>query len=294
MSKTHPTIPEGDLGFDAISYAREIVSTPSHHDADEFSACARETLSAMLAAWDRLRERHDTLFRNHAFLMATKIPPTVVSMPAPPADAAPSLDALALQADEFARVTFPMRSAESISEHLRREAVELAAAPTDAEEMADVFLLLGNLVHFTGTDLNAAVVAKLAKNRARKWGKPDAHGVVEHVRDAPPADAAREAVRLRAEDVEWVVNSIAELGVKIGDQFFFLYKGESLVYTEDEDDEPPLMWRHVGKREFGECCHPINYADPTKYGTVDVNDGRKWRPLLSTPAPAPSAKEAAP
>ena len=83
-----PTIPEGDLGFDAISYAREIVSTPSHHDADEFSACARETLSAMLAAWDRLRERHDTLFRNHAFLMATKIPPTVISMPAPSADAA--------------------------------------------------------------------------------------------------------------------------------------------------------------------------------------------------------------
>ncbi len=88
MSKTHPTIPEGDLGFDAISYAREIVSTPSHHDADEFSACARETLSAMLAAWDRLSERHNTLFRNHAFLMATKIPPTVISIPAPPADAA--------------------------------------------------------------------------------------------------------------------------------------------------------------------------------------------------------------
>jgi hypothetical protein len=78
-----PTIPDGDLGFDVISYAREIVSDPSHHDADEFSACARETLAAMLAAWDRLRERHDTLFRNHAFLLATKIPPTVVSIPAP-------------------------------------------------------------------------------------------------------------------------------------------------------------------------------------------------------------------
>ncbi len=86
MSK--PTIPEGDLGFDVISYAREIVSTPSHHDADEFSACARETLAAMLAAWDRLRERHDTLFCNHAFLMATKITPTLISIPAPPADAA--------------------------------------------------------------------------------------------------------------------------------------------------------------------------------------------------------------
>ncbi len=54
MSKTHPTIPEGDLGFDAISYAREIVSTPSHHDADEFSACARETDGAVREAAERL------------------------------------------------------------------------------------------------------------------------------------------------------------------------------------------------------------------------------------------------
>jgi len=83
-----PTIPDDDLGFDVISYAREIVSGPSHHDADEFSACARETLAAMLAAWNRLSERHNTLFRNHAFLMATKIPPTVISIPAPPADTA--------------------------------------------------------------------------------------------------------------------------------------------------------------------------------------------------------------
>lgn len=90
---------------------------------------------------------------------------------------------------------------------------------------------------------------------------------------------------LSADAVEWVVNSLAELGVKIGDQFFFLYKGESLVYHEDDSDEfgAPLQWRHVGKREFGECCHPINDADPTRYGTVSTNDGRTWEPLPLTP-----------
>ena len=103
--------------------------------------------------------------------------------------------------------------------------------------------------------------------------------------------------RLRDEDVEWVVNSIAELGVKIGDQFFFLYKGESLVYRKDCDaDEGTLLWRHVGKREFGECCHPINDVDPTRYGTVDVRDGREWMPLplASRPAPSPAPTKAEP
>ena len=89
--------------------------------------------------------------------------------------------------------------------------------------------------------------------------------------------------RIKPEDVEWVVNSIAELGVKIGDQFFFLYKGESLVYHADDDEEEPLQWRHVGKREFGECCHPINDADPTKYGTVSPSDSDRWKPLPLAP-----------
>lgn len=56
---------------------------------------------------------------------------------------------------------------------------------------------------------------------------------------------------------EWVVNSIGELGVKIGNRFFFLYKGGSLEY--DMKDEP-MKWRPVYKREFGEVCHPENYS----------------------------------
>jgi hypothetical protein len=35
-----------------------------------------------------------------------------------------------------------------------------------------------------GIDLDSALTAKMLINRSRKWGKPDAMGVVEHVRDA--------------------------------------------------------------------------------------------------------------
>ena len=101
---------------------------------------------------------------------------------------------------------------------------------------------------------------------------------------------------LKASDVEWVVNDIAELGVKIVDQFFFLYKGYSLVYGDDEksraagvplneDTDPPTVhkWRPVFKREFGECAHPINYQDYSKIGTVSLDDSDEWKDLPIPP-----------
>ena len=118
---------------------------------------------------------------------------------------------------------------------------------------------------------------------------------------------------LSEDDVEWVVNDLAELGVKIGGQFFFLYKGRSLSYTDDpthDEDDPkvgykqgdPIKWRHVYKREFGECCHPVNYknlealsmkAREAGYhgeetwamiGTVSYSDSPDWQPLPTPPA----------
>ena len=78
---------------------------------------------------------------------------------------------------------------------------------------------------------------------------------------------------LGEDDVEWVVNDNAELGVRIRGQCFFLYKGNSLVYeTAKHDDGTPMFVRTVGKREFGECCHPINYSDPSRIGTVSLSD----------------------
>lgn len=88
------------------------------------------------------------------------------------------------------------------------------------------------------------------------------------------------------DDVEWVVNDNAELGVRIRGQCFFLYKGNSLVYeTAKHDDGTPMFVRTVGKREFGECCHPINYSDPSRIGTVSLSDSDRWEPLTAAPAP---------
>lgn len=89
-------------------------------------------------------------------------------------------------------------------------------------------------------------------------------------------------MRLKSEEVQWVVNDMGELGVKIGNQLFFLYKGRSLDYgprPQREEVDRPMMYRPVGKREFGECCHPINYDDPTKIGTVSLDDSAEWRPI---------------
>lgn len=90
---------------------------------------------------------------------------------------------------------------------------------------------------------------------------------------------------LKADDVQWVVNDIAELGVKIGNQFFFLYKGHSLVYEDAEhDDGTPMHWRPVFKREFGECAHPINYENPKLIGQVSLSDSDDWQQLPPAPA----------
>jgi hypothetical protein len=91
---------------------------------------------------------------------------------------------------------------------------------------------------------------------------------------AAPPPAVPDA--LRADDIEWIVNDNSELGVKIRNQFFFLYKGYSLVYeTGRHDDESEMMWRPVGKREFGECCHPIHL---TQYPDM-YTEGTGWQPL---------------
>jgi hypothetical protein len=68
------------------------------------------------------------------------------------------------------------------------------------------------------------------------------------------------------DDVRWIVNDLGELGVEVNGRFFFLYKGKSLEYGKHaeakggvclHDDGTPMMYRMVGKREFGEVCKPI-------------------------------------
>jgi len=89
----------------------------------------------------------------------------------------------------------------------------------------------------------------------------------------------------------WVVNDLGELGVKLGERFFFLYKGDNIEYGGLHDDGSQMMWRIVGKREFGETCQPLEkfrsrwkdfYREPLVY-TPGLSDGKpedgEWRPL---------------
>lgn len=102
-----------------------------------------------------------------------------------PAGAVDTIDALVADILQWQVETFTQRTPHSITNHLLREAAELHAAPDDDSEWADVFLLTVALIQ-DGTarsprDLIAACRAKLDKNKTRIWGKPDAHGVVEHI-----------------------------------------------------------------------------------------------------------------
>lgn len=140
----------------------------------------------------------------------------------PVADDAGELGALVREIAEWQSVTFPAATPASAAEHLRREAVELCADPCDPEELADVFLLAVSVANGVQPSdplgyLTRAVAAKLTKNRARVWGQPDAHGVVEHVRDTTqaPDDAAaprvlvgNEAGRFVAAELQRIVENL--------------------------------------------------------------------------------------
>lgn len=70
--------------------------------------------------------------------------------------------------------------------------------------------------------------------------------------------------------VEWVVNSLGELGVRVAGRCFFLYKGGSLEYLPGDldDEDKPIRVRPVEKFEFGECCMPISWLQwaPSPFG----------------------------
>lgn len=76
----------------------------------------------------------------------------------------------------------------SATTHLKKEVLELAIDLINCDyekariEIADCFLLIIAVAHLSGIDLEASIEEKMAINRRRVWGEPDAYGVVEHVR----------------------------------------------------------------------------------------------------------------
>lgn len=83
----------------------------------------------------------------------------------------------------------------------------------------------------------------------------------------PKTPPCTDRTRLSAEDVKWIVNDLAELGVKIGDQLFFLYKGESLTYKTDKHwDGQPRKWRPVRRLEF----------EKLGFHLISASHGEEW------------------
>lgn len=103
-------------------------------------------------------------------------------------------EALIEDIQAWQRETFPHATPESVAEHLCREVAELVAAPRDGTEQADVVILAIASALVSGNDLFAEVRNKMAVNKSRTWGAPDADGVVEHVRRGPSALALHIAV----------------------------------------------------------------------------------------------------
>jgi hypothetical protein len=95
-----------------------------------------------------------------------------------------TLETLAREIRAWQAQTFPHATPESVAEHLRREAEELASEPSNPEEMADIFHLLVAAAEANGYDLVDVVATKFVVNKGRRWQSPDAAGVVEHIREA--------------------------------------------------------------------------------------------------------------
>jgi hypothetical protein len=77
------------------------------------------------------------------------------------------------------------RGPQGPANHLKREAVELAAEPFDETECADCLILVLDINRRAGRSLEQLLGAALTKqftNEGRQWGEEDAEGVSEHVR----------------------------------------------------------------------------------------------------------------
>ncbi len=96
-----------------------------------------------------------------------------------------------LQVIDWQRETFPSGTVYSCIKHLTSELRELLDAETFEQqrmEFADCFLLLFGAADRAGMsydDVCKAIEDKMEINRNRTWGKPNADGYVEHIKEIP-------------------------------------------------------------------------------------------------------------
>lgn len=86
--------------------------------------------------------------------------------------------------------TFPNGTVHGVAAHMGEEVDELFYSTRDGnaenakDEVADIVILAIQYASVAGFNLYEAIEAKMARNRLRSWQKPDANGVVRHVREA--------------------------------------------------------------------------------------------------------------
>jgi len=82
---------------------------------------------------------------------------------------------------EWAEEAFPKRNDTSMYLKMYGEIAEMIESDGDADEIADMFILLLDYTKRKKVDITTAVYKKLATNRARQW-VTDKNGVNSHVK----------------------------------------------------------------------------------------------------------------
>jgi hypothetical protein len=88
----------------------------------------------------------------------------------------------------------------------------------------------------------------------------------------------------------WIVNDNSELGVMVNGICYFLYKAGNLTYENStHDDGSPMYIRPLFKREFGECCLPLDICHLMETGeykdkSVSLSDSDNWVKMPKPPA----------
>jgi hypothetical protein len=140
-----------------------------------------------------------------------------------------NLNDLQREVGQWGKETFPHSSIATITEHLRREAVELqqnierwqvqqkpvkddVVWPTTIQEVTGIILLTLHIAHRKGFSFADVLRGSFEEVKTRKWGEPDADGVVEHI-----CDCCGERPCKRAEKAEADAHrEIYERGYRVG------------------------------------------------------------------------------